>query len=472
MSGNEKIKDSPTCAELLNNAKGMKALSRVVSFFEKIGIKNEKLSEAFKQVPDLAKKTEEFVNMPDRFNEHFSKSGWVAYESLNFELMKEAVYLADAGNFEEANELLVDHYNEETLKWGLTFMKGVEEYRPRYDLAEKAKEDYLAGRFHACVPVVLTIIDGIVNDIEQKGFFAQGVDLTAWDSIAAHSSGLQELCKLFNTTRKKTTSETITVPYRHGILHGRDLGYANKVVAAKTWATLFTIRDWALAIKQGKKYPKKKEPEPSLLEVLKSYAKTQEQKKKIEAWRPRDITPEGNCPASGMPEEFENDSPEKALAQFFQYWSTNNYGKMATLIKTFIDYPLSKRAGEVRQNFQGKSLDGYKFLAIKDEAAAITEISVVVKISHEEKQLTEKLNVRMLHEDSEGNSALRGEPDGNWRIIEHSFMPIYSMIELYNNGIKSDAKQRGGFSKAMPCATHSGISTSLPRMFGAAYACR
>ena len=62
-------------------------------------------------------------------------------------------------------------------------MKGVEDYRPRYDLAEKAKEDYLAGRYHACVPVVLTIIDGIVNDIEQKGFFAQGVDLTAWDSI-------------------------------------------------------------------------------------------------------------------------------------------------------------------------------------------------------------------------------------------------------------------------------------------------
>jgi len=134
MSDNNKIKDNPTCAELLNNTKSFEALSKVVSFFEKIGIKNDKISEAFKKFPNLSRQTEELVNMPDRFNEHFSKSGWVAYESLNFEIMKEAVCLADEGNFDEANNRLVEHYNEETLKWGLTFMKGVEEYCPRYDL--------------------------------------------------------------------------------------------------------------------------------------------------------------------------------------------------------------------------------------------------------------------------------------------------------------------------------------------------
>ncbi|MCK4528407.1 hypothetical protein KAW18_13625, partial [candidate division WOR-3 bacterium] len=102
MSDNKKIKDTPTCAELLNNTKGVEALSKAVSFFEKIGIKNDKISEAFKKAPDLCQKTEELVNMPDRFNEHFSKSGWVAYESLNVELMKEAVCLADEGKFDEA----------------------------------------------------------------------------------------------------------------------------------------------------------------------------------------------------------------------------------------------------------------------------------------------------------------------------------------------------------------------------------
>jgi len=61
MSDNKKIKDTPTCAELLNNTKGVEALSKAVSFFKKIGIKNDKISEAFKKAPDLCQKTDELV---------------------------------------------------------------------------------------------------------------------------------------------------------------------------------------------------------------------------------------------------------------------------------------------------------------------------------------------------------------------------------------------------------------------------
>jgi hypothetical protein len=428
MSDKDKIKDNPTCAELIKNAQGMGALSNVVAFFEKLGIKNTKISEAFKQVPDLVSKTLELVNMPDRFNEHFSKIGWVAYESLNFELMSKVVNLADEGKFEEANELIVEHYNEDTLKWDLTFMKALEEYRLRDDLAQKAKEDYLKGRYHACVPLVLSIIDGIVIDIEQKGFFARGVDLTAWDSIAAHSSGLQELSKLLNTSRKKTTTETLTVPYRHGILHGRDLGFDNKIVAAKTWAALFALGDWALAIKHGKKNPKEKEPEPGLIEVLKSFAKTQEQKRKLEAWKPRVITPVKDFPEACLPEDYENNSPEHNLALFLEYWTKTNYGKMASLIKTFGDAPLSKRAGEIREKFKGKILTSSKFLKINDLAAAMTEISLELYIQYEEKEIAKEISVRIINEDQDGNPVIRGEPEGNWLIIEHSLIPIYSII--------------------------------------------
>ena len=428
MSDKDKIKDNPTCAELLKNAQGMDALSKVVAFFEKLGIKNKNISQAFKQVPNLVSKTQELVNMPDRFNELFSKKGWIAYESLNFELMSKAVKLADEGKFEEANELIVEHYNEDTLKWGLTFMKALEEYRIREHLAQKAKEDYLEGRYHACVPVVLTIIDGIVNDVEQKGFFAEGVDLTAWDSIAAHSTGLQELSRLFNSPRKKTTTEKITVPYRHGILHGRDLGFDNKIVAAKAWATLFVIRDWALAIRQGKKHPKEKEPEPSFIEVLKSYAKTKEQKKKLEAWKPRDLTPGKDFPEAGLPEDYEKNSPEYTLSLFLHYWEKSNYGKMASLIKTFVDAPLSKRAGEIREQFQGKILTGFKFVKINDLAAAMTEISLELDIQYEERRITKEIGVRIINEDQNGNPVIRGESGGNWLIIENSLIPIYSII--------------------------------------------
>lgn len=424
----KKIKDNPTSAELLQTVEGMKHLSKIVSFLEKLGIKNAKLSKAFEQVPDLVQKTNDLIHLPDRFNDHFSKVGWVAHESMNMELMKEAVKLADADRFAEAEHLLTEHYDEETLHWGLTFMKGLEEYRPREELAQKAKEDYLAGRYHACIPVVLTIIDGIVNDIEQKGFFAQGVDLTAWDSIAAHSSGLQELANLFNESRKKTTTEKITIPYRHGILHGRDLGYANEIVAAKTWAALFAIKDWALAIKQGGKHPKEKEPEPGLMEIRKSYAKVQEEKSKIEAWKPRMLTVGKDCPETGVPEVYEAESPERTLALFMQYWMKNNYGGMAQLIKTFGDIPGSGHAGDVRENFQDKLIKDFRFLNIADKAPAATEITVEVDISYNNRPIKKEIQVRLLHEDEAGNPIIGDEPKGKWLILDHSFNSIISLI--------------------------------------------
>jgi len=428
MSDSKKIKDNPTCTEMLDNVKGFEALSKVVSFFDRLGIRNDKISEAFKKFPDLCQKTEELVNIPDRFNEYFSKSGWIAYESLNFELMKNAVLLADEGKIDEADNFLVEHYDEDTLKWGLTFMKAVEEYRPRYDLAEKAKEDYIAGRYHACVPVVLMIIDGIVSDIEHKGFFAKGIDLTAWDSIAAHSSGLQEINKIFNKSRKKTHTDTITVPYRHGILHGRDLGYANKVVAAKTWATLFALKDWALAIKHGKKEPEEKKPVPSLIETLKSYAEIQKQKAILNAWKPRNLYPDKDFPVNGRLDDFAENTPERNLVKFLDYWKSNNYGKMASLMKIYDNSPQSKRAGYVRFHFEGKELESYKLLEIRDEASAITEITVEVKLNFQDNILTKKFDIRLFHEGRGGEPALREDLDGKWLIIEVSLMPIFSMI--------------------------------------------
>ncbi len=127
------------------------------------------------------------------------------------------------------------------------------------------------------------MIDGIVNDLKQKGFFTSGVDISAWNSIAAHDSGLNSIKQIFDKTRKRTTEQKITIPYRHGILHGRDLGYANKYVAAKVWGTLYAIRDWVIA--NNKKEPAALEAKPikpqkeeiqELLDVINEYQKNRE----------------------------------------------------------------------------------------------------------------------------------------------------------------------------------------------------
>ena len=124
----------------------------------------------------------------------------------------------------------------------------------RIRLAKLAQDDYLSGRYHACIPLLLSLLDGLVNDVSNHvGFFAANVDLTAWDCIAAHETGLKALAAILSESRKKTNEKSICVPYRHGILHGRELAFDNKVVAAKCWAAMFAARDWAAALDDGKK---------------------------------------------------------------------------------------------------------------------------------------------------------------------------------------------------------------------------
>jgi hypothetical protein len=248
-----------------------------------------------------------------------------------------------------------------------------------------AFEDYKAGRYYACIPIILMMIDGVVNDIENRGFFAEGTDLTAWDSIAAHSSGLREIAKLLNKNRIKTTSEKITMPYRHGILHGRDLNYANKTVAAKLWAVLLAIRDWAGALKEGKKNPPPEKPEPTFMEninsILDTLEKHNENKKrhdelnqKMKKWKPRKIEPVTDSPESGCAEDYLPYSPEREVVIFVENWAKENYGRMAGQIMQYggLHTPINKLAGQIRKVFEDKRLINYRIAHIYDLAPAIS----------------------------------------------------------------------------------------------------
>ncbi|MBR8699155.1 hypothetical protein I8F96_02705 [Enterococcus casseliflavus] len=100
---------------------------------------------------------------------------------------------------------------------------------------------------------MLTLVDGIVNDINPTGLFADATDLDVWDSIAGHSIGLNSLVDILKTNRTKTNVEPIYLPYRNGILHSRELNYNNKIVAIKTFAILFYVNDWIQSLESEKR---------------------------------------------------------------------------------------------------------------------------------------------------------------------------------------------------------------------------
>jgi hypothetical protein len=423
-----KIRDNASCADLSKTVYGMQGISLIVGFLAKIGIiKNPKLVQVMKEVPKIVEQTERMINLPDKFNDHFSSIGWIAYESMKVELMEKCVKLAENGKMDEAEKLLIEYFDEKNIKTHIMWLKAIKAFLPRWELTQNACADYVAGRYYSSIPIILLTIDGLVNDVapDQKGFFASNPDVTAWDSIAGHSSGLKKLAEIFGTTRKKTTIEELKIPYRNGIIHGRDINYANKIVAAKVWSALFAVGDWAKQVQAGKKdQPKEKEKKTTWKEIFKQLQNNEAQKKLISKWKARKLTVGKDFSQSGMVKDYENESPEQAVVAFIDFLSKKNYGEMAKKVTNLQSFSHNKKAGELRTKYRNVEVQKFSINEIIDEAPAISEVKIVLDYKNDSQTYSKEITVRMIFQDDKNNPLVRGSVEGSWKILERCFDSI------------------------------------------------
>ncbi len=413
-------------------------MRKFVKFLSVFGIKDKELNKTLDEIPDFKKQIIHLSTLPDRFNNHFAENGWIAHESMNSDLMEKAVELADNGKIKEANQELVDYYCSGELEWLLMHFKGTPEFSKRFDFIKLAYQDTIDKKFYSCIPTLLMVIDGSVNDIDKnKGFFTESTDLTAWDSIAAHSSGLSVIRDVFNSARKKTNTEPIDMPYRNGILHGRDLGFANEIVAAKCWATLIAIKDWAKAVKEGKKNIPEPEKELSFIENLAELKKSLENysevkrnsaevSRKVELWKPRQIEIEVDIPKTGDVSEYADFYPEKEAIQFAVYWQKKNYGKIVGQINRFSSREISigKEAKRIRGLLDDKKLKSYEISKIDDKSPAISEITLNVVYEYNNQEISKSITLRFICESDDGKILMIGDENCIWRFIDNFFYDL------------------------------------------------
>lgn len=435
---NDRIEDNPSHKKFKKELDGADALCKLADLFSAFGVNSENLKESLEPLDDIQKQFELISKSPDKFNDHFSKKGWIAHESMNFDLMLTCIEFTEKGKTELAESELINYYSSEKMQWLTYQLKRTKEFSIRYSLIKSAYEDTISQKYHACIPVLLLVIDGGVNDIDRnKGFFADNTDMTAWDSIAAHSSGLATLKDIFNDTRKRTTVEEITMPYRHGILHGRDIGYANKTVAAKCWAALFAINDWAKAVKEGKKKPPTNEQvfsydegmdelKATLEKYTESKKRNDEVSQKVSDWAPRNLKIGTDILSKGLSEEYKEFTPEKEAILFIENWRKNNFGAIVKQIHYFTKGEINwgKEAGKVRNIFQNKVLKDYSITNIKDCSPAITEVTLSVDILFEEKEYNKQITLRLIYNGPDDEILVFGDQGGQWKFIESFFNTI------------------------------------------------
>ncbi|MFZ2633205.1 MAG: hypothetical protein WA081_19535 [Desulfosalsimonadaceae bacterium] len=429
MSKNKRIIDNPSSAEMIEQLKAFESLETLykgIPFARKLF---PKLEEVFTKFSDIKQQAEIF-NIPDRFNDIFGEHGWIAYESMNLEVMKEAVALSEANGIRKAEIFLSEYYDEDTLKWGILRFNGDADFRRRIRLAELAKVDYLAERYHACIPLLLSMLDGIVNDVSKHvGFFANSADMTAWDCIAAHETGLQSLAALMTKGRNKTNEEPITIPFRNGILHGRELAFDNRMVAAKCWASLFAARDWAAAISNGKKTPKPKE-KLSWRELLSKIAENGRQQKLIDAWKPRNESDLKHLPYSGEPSNLPVDTPERSIAEFIDNWKRRRYGLLAETLVYFTKETKGQKAGRAKEDFGRYTPESFEIISVDDQAAAISNVNVELVFMNHSTQIRKQVLVRVIYQDRQNIPMVRSVAGGKWKIFQNTFSEIIYAASL------------------------------------------
>lgn len=372
------------------------------------GVDTVAMRASLQSVEDLHERARVLAHTLDRFNELMAPRGWIAYDLLNADVAKAVVRVAETGDIKGAEGLLVQHYGADQVAFELGTLQGIQAFRPRLRLAELALADYREGRYHASIPVVLALLDGMVNELGNQGFFSQTVDLVAWDSIAAHDRGLTELKRLLFKQRSRTTTDTIDLPYRNGILHGMDLAYDTPTVAAKCWAALFATADWARRVEQGQKEPPRPEPEPTWKDVIANVRQVAAMNTRLESWRPRPAV------SIAIPDP---ESPEATVVDFLEAWKARNYGVMAKWLGAFDGRPLNTRAGQIRRYYEHLVLREFAVENVTDKAAAVSEISVRGKGSQFGQEFDGMGIVRMVHMDAKKQPVVRGGGDGTWFVM-------------------------------------------------------
>lgn len=409
-------KDLPSRKKMDEDLSAIELILNVNKFFSKFGLGSDKLRSMESQLEELKNHKNELMQYSTKYNRYFSKKGWIAHDSMNFEIIKKAVYFYEQKDPLQAEEIIKDYYSPNEVESRFIYFRNIPEFNIRIKLLEYALQDYKDKKYYAVVPILLMIIDGVINDVMQKGFHTDNLDLTVWDSLTSTDTGIQVIKEIFTRTRRKTNSEELEFPFRNGILHGRDLEYDNYIVACKSWAFIFFIRDWITSKKSEKdrmeRYIEKSKVK-SFSELANDLKELDKLKAATAAWEARKISNDYIESINTNKIAVEKE-PESRVLHFLEYWKKNNYGKMAESFSKLITDNYKKYAAEVRNIYSNQVLVDYEILQIVDEASAISEIIVQLNYSNIS---TKRVKFRCIYERDFADSLPRGFKGGNWKIV-------------------------------------------------------
>lgn len=415
-----KISDNPTASELRATLPFFRLLGSAAGLAARLGIKREAMT-SFKNSVDELMASADILELPDRFNAAFANQGWIATGSLAADTMRTAVELHAEGNIEQADSLILDWFTEENIHlFAISRARRYHVAHLRNEQLEEALRLYLEERYIAAVPLILIACDGFASDVSGISPFEKNADLTCFDSIAGHHTSLPALMKLFVQGVRKSTDAELSIPKRHGILHGRSLGYANKSVCAKAWLLMVALVDWAAdkSSEEARIEERRKKESVSWRDTLETSRRIQVEKKIIEAFKPN----ENSGPFVGP---YDLGSAEYALLEFLEGWKKRNFGRMSKHVINMTKKPANKMAGEIRDMAEFVTLEEYEIIRIRRSTVARCDVRIRLQAKALTKTVSGEFNLLLFRYDANGDIAMPTDQGCIWAVQQNC---IYSVM--------------------------------------------
>lgn len=114
----------------------------------------------------------------------------------------------------------------------------------RADLMDKAAKHHETGAYEASIPIIHAQIDGLTRDLTGQSFFSKANKEPYVDNetLAGLEVNLPVVRAVFSQDVKTTGHHGF--PSRHGVLHGRDLGYATRVNSTKALVLMIALVEY------------------------------------------------------------------------------------------------------------------------------------------------------------------------------------------------------------------------------------
>jgi hypothetical protein len=190
--------------------------------------------------------------------------GWCMTSSAMTDRYNSAARLVKEGKSDEAEAVLEESWNDgDRLRIMVgsrikTLYDGDDPRRLHRWLAlDEALKCHDAGLYRGSVCVLLTLLEGVVEDVTASNpdarFYRRGkADLLTDDStLAGHPSSLPVLSRLMGEQQTETAATGLL--RRNGILHGRELDYGTKRNSTKAFVALLAVIEWAQPLAQAQR---------------------------------------------------------------------------------------------------------------------------------------------------------------------------------------------------------------------------